>query len=63
MSNELSSSTFLVTTLLLDLVILAAAYSGALPFAASDLVVGFGLFVVSPVVAYVVARSRGRTID
>ena len=63
MSDDLSSSRFLVTTLLFDLVILAVAYSGALPFDVSNLLVGFGLFVVSPVVAYVVARPRGRALD
>ena len=62
MSDELSPSRFLVTTVLLDLVILAAAYSGVLPYEVSELLVGFGLFVVSPVIAYLVARPRGQTL-
>ena len=57
MNDRLSSSRFLVTTVFLDLLILAGAYSEVLPFEVSEPLVAFGLFVVSPVIAYVVART------
>jgi multisubunit Na+/H+ antiporter MnhG subunit len=60
-SDELSSGTFLVTTVLLDIVFLAAIYSGVLPFDVPSLLVAFALFVVSPVLAYLVARPRPRS--
>lgn len=57
MSDRLSSSRFLVTTVFIDVLILAGVYSETLPFEVPDLLVGFGLFVVSPVIAYLVART------
>lgn len=61
LSDNVSSGRFLVTTVLIDILVLAVGYSNALPFEVPDIVVVFGLFVVSPVVAYLVSRTEEET--
>ncbi|GAB3419248.1 hypothetical protein GCM10027435_20300 [Haloparvum alkalitolerans] len=58
MSERFPSSSFIVTMLVIDALFLGILGSGVLPFDPSALLVGFGLFGLSPLLAYLITESR-----
>lgn len=58
MSEQFPSSSFIVTMLVIDVLFLGVLGSGLLPFDPNPLLVGFGLFGLSPLLAYLITESR-----
>jgi len=57
MSEQFPSSSFIVTMLFIDVLLLGVIVTDVLPFAPNALLVSFGLFGFSPLLAYLITES------
>jgi hypothetical protein len=58
MGDQFPSTSFIATMLLIDVLFLAIIGSSIFTFEPSALLIGFGLFGVSPVLAYLITDSN-----
>jgi membrane protein YqaA with SNARE-associated domain len=61
MSGRFPSTSFVGTMLIIDVVLLGIISSSLLPVEPSPIVIGFGLFGLSPALAYLLTSERVRS--